>query len=252
MQSASCQAFLGYHGPASPPASPLGFTYAIMADCGANGLAGPDGVALTDLQSIETATSHEITEAVTDPGPSSNDIGWAMTTNSVLDNAWEGLEVADMCIGIYAELDGNGNRVQRIWSNNLASASNAGTFGSPCSPAPSSGTTEVYGIPYQLVGEPGQSVTFPMGSFTTQTGTTQVNYSAVGGENYVMAFTGGSNPGTGSANVGSCFTLSLTIPAGLQSGQQPFSNCSVATDDANNAILGFWTVNVTAQQPSGM
>jgi hypothetical protein len=85
--------------------------------CGANGanvqwVRNVAYVAFTDLDHMTETASHEIVEAITDPGGPSGGNGWTMD-RSLED---DGSQIADACTGLADFIDG-AVRVQSYWSN---------------------------------------------------------------------------------------------------------------------------------------
>jgi hypothetical protein len=124
--SGACTSFGGYHSEATMSPTVTGFSYAVIADCGA-----ASGGTPTALDEVTVTISHELIEAATDPKVVTSP-AWESTDNEHL--AWSreaGAEVGDMCewtasaqardVGTYL--------VQRIWSNKSALAGH-----DPCVP----------------------------------------------------------------------------------------------------------------------
>jgi hypothetical protein len=143
----SCSAFLGYHGHMTYSDGQTPIVYAIVPDC-------PQGDPTTDLQAVVFGASHEIIEAVTDPGiPDS--LGWYLdedlsvtgsdggpylpvpTAPQIRNDPWAQMlgfgEAADDC-EYYTQniwtLD-SGLLVQRVWSPSAAARGQ-----NPCVPVP--------------------------------------------------------------------------------------------------------------------
>jgi hypothetical protein len=131
--SQSCTAFGGYHSSAKVNGKDI--VYAVVPQCDWKDPAGSP----TDpgyIQTITTATSHELIEAVTDPYP----VTGPRTYTGLVEpdyTYWEigffGYEVGDMCSWMSTsdfEPAGLGYTVQRTWSNKAAAAGH-----DPCQPA---------------------------------------------------------------------------------------------------------------------
>jgi hypothetical protein len=126
--SSACADFLGYHGEMAilVKGSPVDVSYAVMPRCKA------DTVTAT-LEQLTVTASHEFAEAASDPFPETNG-AYRMVTN----DAWvpplglgsAGNENGDVCI-FAPNYDESGWKVQPIWSNAAAKASQE-----PCEPQP--------------------------------------------------------------------------------------------------------------------
>jgi len=120
----ACSSFLGYHDE-DATATASGFTYAVIANCGAAGAA-------TALDEVTVTISHELIESSTDPKVESVP---AYESTDAEHLAWSreaGAEVGDMCEfsqSAQQKLVGD-YMVQRIWSNKSATAGH-----DPCVPA---------------------------------------------------------------------------------------------------------------------
>ena len=110
----ACTSFDGYHDE-NPVPGASGYTYAIIANCGASG-------ATSALDEVTVTISHELIEAATDPKVNSYP---AYLSTDTEHRAWAqeaGAEVGDMCewsTESGQRLVGN-YMVQRIWSNKAA------------------------------------------------------------------------------------------------------------------------------------
>jgi hypothetical protein len=123
--SGACTSFAGYHSEAAD-SSATGFSYAVIANCGAS------GGSASALDEVTVTISHELIEASTDPKVVTNP-AWESTDSDQL--AWSreaGAEVGDMCewtpSAQQPDVDG-AYMVQRIWSNKSALAGH-----DPCVP----------------------------------------------------------------------------------------------------------------------
>jgi hypothetical protein len=119
---ASCQVFLGYHSTitVSWQGNSIPIAYAVINRC--------DG---GDLDQVTATSSHELTEASTDPHPiDDKQAGWV----TLGENAWTGLggENADMCAAVGHATEA-GWALTRVW-NNLTAADGD----QPCLPVPAS------------------------------------------------------------------------------------------------------------------
>ena len=170
----SCEAFDGYHllvhaararaqwwrTPCSPTADPT------ATDPG-----------LTELQTIEVASSHELIEAATDPNYITTSPGWKISDPT---SPWFGLdgEVGDQCefLTTYYVDPTSTYYAQRIWSNSAAL-----TNGSPCIPFPTvaADATPFFaesietGLPVLSAGD---SATFTVQAWSTSTAPTWTAY----------------------------------------------------------------------------
>ncbi len=137
--SPSCQSFGGYHSSMTYTDGTTPIAYAILPDC-------PSGDPVADLEGVTIAASHEVVEAVTDPG-NNNTLSWyldqpmtadaGVTLNQFRNDPWgsteQFAEVGDNCESILLsdwQLD-SGTYVQRIWSTSAAAAGH-----NPCVPVP--------------------------------------------------------------------------------------------------------------------
>ncbi len=124
--AASCQVFLGYHSTFDVTAGgrTVPVAYAVINRCRG------------DLDEITVTSSHELTEASTDPRPIDDARAGYVT---LTDNAWTGLggEDGDMCAGVSGVTEA-GWALTRVWNNLGAAAGDQ-----PCLPAPDSA-----GLPY--------------------------------------------------------------------------------------------------------
>jgi hypothetical protein len=125
--SGACTSFGGYHSEATSSPTVTGFSYAVIANCGAAAGGTP-----TALDEVTVTISHELIEASTDPKVATNP-AWESTDNEHL--AWSreaGAEVGDMCewTASAQQVDvAETYMVQRIWSNKSALAGH-----DPCVP----------------------------------------------------------------------------------------------------------------------
>jgi hypothetical protein len=118
----SCSAFGAYHAEVTTSAS-AGAIYALMPRCQGQGAA---------IDSLTTATSHELVEAVTDPRPFT-DTAYALPDDDhYVWGATPGGELGDMCEYVRSaeQRDVGSFLVQRTWSNASAAAGH-----DPCVPA---------------------------------------------------------------------------------------------------------------------
>ena len=124
--SKSCSGFGGYHGDVM--VGSVDIAYAVLPEC-------PTFGSYKGVDVITTTTSHELSEAVTDPF--GNNVGPAYITTDDNHLAWSsflgGGEIGDMCAqfpsSFYKPADFN-YLVQRNWSNKQAKAGH-----DPCVPA---------------------------------------------------------------------------------------------------------------------
>ncbi len=120
----SCQSFGGYHNDILYQGNTI--AYAVIPEC-------PDFGNLQGVDVVTTTTSHELSEAATDPFPTDNTAYGQVDANHI---AWEmylgGGEVGDMCAQFSSSFykpDDIGYIVQRNWSNKQAKAGH-----DPCQP----------------------------------------------------------------------------------------------------------------------
>lgn len=130
----SADSFLGYHNSFVDPATGKTLYYAVIPYQGAapNGATGPDGPnanlgaevqyflggspSLTELQNITGVSSHEFSEAVTDPGVGNNgDLGWSVTNPSSVAPGYENGDLANAELATY-----HGYVVQEEWGRNAS------------------------------------------------------------------------------------------------------------------------------------
>ncbi|HEX4452954.1 MAG TPA: hypothetical protein VH143_18900 [Kofleriaceae bacterium] len=124
--SGACTSFGGYHSEAATSPSVTGYSYAVIANCGAAAGGTP-----TALDEVTVTISHELIEAATDPKVATNP-AYESTDNEHL--AWSreaGAEVGDMCEWTPSaqQVDVGTYMIQRIWSNKSALAGH-----DPCVP----------------------------------------------------------------------------------------------------------------------
>jgi hypothetical protein len=134
----SCQTFGGYHNSVSvtpPGGSNTVVSYAVIPRC------------QNSIDYLTFATSHELSEASTDPHVGQNQIGYYLPMNNLDDVAWNllgGGEIGDLCVDLTglnqdrtkaAGPNGTSWTVQRMWSN-----ANAAAGLDPCVPMASSET----------------------------------------------------------------------------------------------------------------
>jgi hypothetical protein len=131
--SKSCSSFGGYHSDVNVTIGPTtsNYAFAVLPTCAKFG-------ALTGIDAVTGALSHEWAEASTDPYPSTN--GGADSTYSSVDTdhfIWEllgGAEDGDLCAQrpeAFFKPSGFSYTVQACWSNKAAKAG-----GDPCAPHP--------------------------------------------------------------------------------------------------------------------
>jgi hypothetical protein len=142
--TAAAPSWEGYHSAMTYTDGTTPIVYAILPDCSS-------GDPVADLEGVTIAASHEVVEAVTDPG-SNNTLSWyldqpmtadaGITVNQFRNDPWgsseQFQEVADNCESILLQdwqLD-SGTYVQRIWSTSAAALGH-----NPCVPVP---TGEAY------------------------------------------------------------------------------------------------------------
>ncbi len=131
----SCQQFGGYHHSMLYGSGQI--AYAIVPEC-KNG-----GQGMTQLEGVLLASSHEISEAVTDPyfpqsAQGESPGGYNINTQDLNVIAWVlalgGGEVADLCPDLpydgFGHAEENGYKLARVWSNVAAKANH-----NPCVPA---------------------------------------------------------------------------------------------------------------------
>ena len=200
----SCTDWLAFHGEAH--ASGLDFSYAVMADCGSA------SDALTPLEHIEQAASHELIEAATDAFPVTRP-AWQLAVDH--DDAWFSafrfeVENGDLCEVPSLTWREAGFVAQRVYSN---AAARAGS--DPCVPADGSApyfnTSASPATVLRLA--PGASATLDLrGWSTAPTDDWQLTTRVVGSVHPVLVF------GARTLNNGATTTLRLTLPTGATSG----------------------------------
>ena len=190
----SCDVFSGYHGSARRNGVEL--AYAVVASC------FDFSPSLTEVESRELITSHELIEAATDPFPS-NQPGFRLRDPT---SSWFALggEVGDLCEGTKASIWREAGFVaQRSWSNAAAAA------GDPCVPSPAGGRY------YNVVADggalpriaPGSTKAIGLTGWSTST-TTDWMMSAVSAKDGDATLTLAAS----TLNAGKTTTLSITVP----------------------------------------
>jgi hypothetical protein len=161
--SLSCTSFGGYHndidiaaggGDAGADAGTQSIAYAVIPSCS-------NFHALSGIDMITAAASHEIAEASSDPFPAETLTGYSDVDQNhiVWDFVLGGGEIGDMCAqypDAFFKPAGFDYYVQRIWSNAAALAGH-----DPCVPA----DAPVY---FNSAANLPDTVTLPFGGFTTQ------------------------------------------------------------------------------------
>jgi hypothetical protein len=271
----SCQAVGGYHN--STTSNGTTYVYAVIPEC-ASATFG-DRTFASEIDLLSFLSSHEISEAATDPTASltsaSFTAGWYndFVDDPVDDYAWNLVsdgEVADFCVdqfGIESHNDEttDGNTVlQRIWSTSAAAAGK-----NPCLPVPSG---EVYfnaapaeGTDLVIVPDVNQAATVEVDAFSdsamswkvlaldgslAQGMAAELTMSFQGGAPEAQAgLSIGSIPGIG-VNQGSKVTLSVTLLASL-STTNPFAPGFLISHDgpslAGATSDHYWPLAVTTE-----
>jgi hypothetical protein len=200
-----CQFANGYHEE-STLSGGQSFTYSVIQDC-------PPSVAITDQQSLEWATSHELIESCTDPLPMSNP-AWVISDTT---NPWHALggEIADLCEAVLPQWsEGGHDYIERVFSNAAAA-----TGGDPCVPA----VNPFYSTDAEPQGSAPESVP-----------------EVAAGSQVVYTLTGWSTAAVPAWNVET---------AVYEGTFTPTVDCSVTT--LNNGLTGTLTVGVPANTASG-
>ena len=129
-EESGCIDFGGYHDEIDVDGTKV--AYAVIPRCAS--FPPAPAHSLTGMDFIGVATSHEMTEASTDPHPESEPAYYGTDQNDVIWGLMTGGENGDMCANIdafFTKPADVGYTVQRLWSNKAAAASH-----DPCVPAP--------------------------------------------------------------------------------------------------------------------
>ncbi len=223
---ASCQSYGGYHS--EDDLGPSRFPYAVLPFC------------YGDQGFQDVAASHELIEASTDPFPGSAP-AYVFDDDTSPWTYYPG-EVADLCVDYDLQIDGRD--VQRVWSNDAATA---GT--QPCVPAPAGPYYNVSPAPGNtLQMYAGQSTTFQLTGWST--GATAGPFGIAFEPLYYA-----SNLAKGflvpevtfdhlTLQNGEVANMSVTIPLDTPANSfAPFAVYSGRSDDDPNG--GYWTFLIT-------
>ena len=218
--SASCSTFAGFHSEADFTGDR--FPYAVLPECPGD---------FSKWSYIESAASHELIEAATDPWYRTAP-GWFITDVA---NPWSylGGEVGDECIGL--DIVEDGETYQRTWSNSAAKAGNA----DPCVPA---GTAVQFGVTPTAArivwGQQGQDLKVPIHGWSA----------AKRSDWHVQAFTwsedwdGQPQMDTATMNNGDTVHLDVHVPANAPHNGNALYFVIAWSDDGGST---FWPVRIT-------
>jgi hypothetical protein len=199
----SCQYFCAYHSAFTRNGSNV--FYGVMPDHYGGGCDQGCGTA-DPLSNLYRSTSHELTEAITDPVPGQ---GW-------YDNNFG--EIGDICVDFNGTT--NNYTVQTEWSNEASGCrDHKGT----------AANTVTVTFDDTLVTAIGGSMTYKITS--TGTGTMTLEASEI--DLSSKGFPGTFSPTTMSANGGSS-TLTVTVPTGVRSQTVPFNVGAVDADGVHH------------------
>ena len=217
---ASCSTFAGFHQEASFATGR--FAFAVLPQCPGD-----------DWTYIETAASHELIEAATDPWPSSAP-GWYVDSPS---SPWMalGAEVGDECIDLVVT-EGQ-DTYQRVWSNAAAASGNQ----NPCVPVKSGvqfGVTTTSDT--TIVAHPGKDLTIHMHGWSAAARDPW----SVDVFTWSEDFAGNPFLESSTMNNGDTDALHITIPAGTPAGSSALY-LVVAHGASGSYSSTFWPVQVT-------
>jgi MYXO-CTERM domain-containing protein len=219
----SCQVFCAYHG--DYISNGANVYYGVMPDLASNGCDAGCGTNPTTIENLYSASSHELTEAITDAAVGTDDLAWYDFTTNLG-------EIGDICF----EFDGSQNSyvVQTEWLNHeqgcgvVGSAENGHLSVTPTAAFPTGGGTAM--------------LTIELGGDVTGDLTLGSTYTNVVGTLGTINF---SNP---TIKVGDTVTATLTLSAVNPNAAGTYQFKITATD--HNGIVHLALIDLALAPPA--